>query len=290
MATLPPPPTKAPDGSFAWTDWYNKLQQYVSQGGSVPWNVIDFTGSNLSDIQNRPHNVLQSIQGGTTGEFFHLTATEYANLGNAVPQSRTLTAGAGLTGGGDLSANRTFDVGANADGSIVVNANDLQVGVLATDVQHGMRGGGTQHAVATTSTAGFMSATDKTNLDALSTGTWTNYTPTVTAGAGTFTTITGQAGRYIKIGNTVHLVVRVSITTNGTASNSVIFTLPFTAATVSSPTVTWIGSGREDASAGAMLQARILSGGTVVTVFRYDNTYPGGNGFAICASITYEAA
>ena len=61
----------------------------------------------------------------------------------AVPTSRTLTAGAGLTGGGDLSANRTFDVVANADASIVVNANDIRVGVLATDAQHGVRGGGT---------------------------------------------------------------------------------------------------------------------------------------------------
>lgn len=81
--------------------------------------------------------------------------------------ARTITAGAGLTGGGDLSANRTLDVGANADGSIVVNANDIQVGILATDAQHGVRGGGTQHAEATTSVAGFMSAADKTKLDGL---------------------------------------------------------------------------------------------------------------------------
>jgi len=45
----------------------------------------------------------------------------------AVQPTRTLTAGAGLTGGGDLSANRTFDVVANADGTILVNANDLQI-------------------------------------------------------------------------------------------------------------------------------------------------------------------
>lgn len=81
--------------------------------------------------------------------------------------ARTITAGAGLTGGGDLSANRTLDVVANADGSIVVNANDVQVGVLATDAQHGVRGGGTQHAAATTAVAGFMSAADKTKLDGL---------------------------------------------------------------------------------------------------------------------------
>jgi hypothetical protein len=57
---------------------------------------------------------------------------------------------------------------AHADGSIVVNANDIQVGVLATDAQHGNRGGGALHADATTSVAGFMSAADKTKIDAVS--------------------------------------------------------------------------------------------------------------------------
>ena len=43
----------------------------------------------------------------------------------AIPQwvTRILTAGAGLTGGGDLSADRTFDVGAGT--GITVNANDV---------------------------------------------------------------------------------------------------------------------------------------------------------------------
>ena len=78
-----------------------------------------------------------------------------------------VTAGAGLTGGGASGA-VTLDVAANADGSIVVNANDVQVGVLATDAQHGNRGGGALHAVAGAS-AGFMSAADKTKLDNFST-------------------------------------------------------------------------------------------------------------------------
>ena len=45
--------------------------------------------------------------------------------GGFVADSRLLTAGAGLTGGGDLSANRTFDVGAG--NGITVNANDVAV-------------------------------------------------------------------------------------------------------------------------------------------------------------------
>lgn len=85
--------------------------------------------------------------------------------GGGVPASRTLTAGNGLTGGGDLSANRTFNVVGNVDGSIIANPDNVQVGVLATDAQHGVRGGGTQHAVATTSVAGFMSAADKVKAD-----------------------------------------------------------------------------------------------------------------------------
>jgi hypothetical protein len=74
----------------------------------------------------------------------------------------TVTAGAGLTKTGN-----SIDVIANADGSITVNANDVQVGVLATDAQHGSRGGGSQHSVGTTSAAGFMSTVDKSKIDGL---------------------------------------------------------------------------------------------------------------------------
>ena len=42
-----------------------------------------------------------------------------------VPTSRTLTAGNGLTGGGDLTANRTFTVGGGT--GITVNANDIAI-------------------------------------------------------------------------------------------------------------------------------------------------------------------
>lgn len=63
-----------------------------------------------------------------------------------------------------------FDVIANADGSIIANANDIQVGILATDAQHGTRGGGTQHAVVTGAVNGFMIAADKTKLDGIGAG------------------------------------------------------------------------------------------------------------------------
>lgn len=74
-------------------------------------------------------------------------------------------AGAGMV----LNVN-DLDVVANADASMVINANDIQVGVLATDAQHGVRGGGTQHAdVIAAGASGFMTGGDKTKLDGIDT-------------------------------------------------------------------------------------------------------------------------
>lgn len=71
-------------------------------------------------------------------------------------------AGAGLV----LNAN-SLDVVANADASIVINTNDIQVGVLATDAQHGTRGGGTAlHATATTSVSGFVALATQAEVNA----------------------------------------------------------------------------------------------------------------------------
>lgn len=109
-----------------------------------------------------------AVAGVSHGFFDKADKTKLDGLpATAPPTTRTLTAGTGLTGGGDLSANRTFNVVANADGSITVNADDIQVGILATDAQHGARGGGTQHAVATQIANGFMSAADKIKSDNL---------------------------------------------------------------------------------------------------------------------------
>jgi len=62
---------------------------------------------------------------------------------------------------------------ANPDGSVLLSegGTTAQVGVLATDAQHGSRGGGGIHSNATSGAAGFMSAADKTNLDGIVAGT-----------------------------------------------------------------------------------------------------------------------
>ena len=78
---LPPPPTRAANGDFAWTAWYNALYSLLSTSGSVAWGLVNKAGSSIADLQTKSHNLLTSMQGGTTNEYYHLTAAQYASLG-----------------------------------------------------------------------------------------------------------------------------------------------------------------------------------------------------------------
>lgn len=72
----PPPPTRDPVADR----WFYLLWKRISAAGQILWSQLDFTGSKLTDLETRNHNDLQTIQGGTTGEAYHLTAAEHADL------------------------------------------------------------------------------------------------------------------------------------------------------------------------------------------------------------------
>jgi len=135
----------------------------VNRTFNVGQNADNSITVNANDIQLS--TTLQTAISTNTSDIASLTSTVAGLSAVYVPQTRTITAGAGLTGSGDLSANRTLAVGANGDGSITVNADDIQVGVLATDAQHGNRGGGGLHLdVVTGGASGFMTGTQATQL------------------------------------------------------------------------------------------------------------------------------
>lgn len=124
---------------------------------------------NVSDIPTVPAGkvwVFGDLADGTP-KYIDDTQTVHVFANSGVASSRTLTAGAGLTGGGNLTADRTFNVAANADGSIIVNADDIQVGILATDAQHGNRGNGSLHTGASFSNNGFLTAAEHIQLNSL---------------------------------------------------------------------------------------------------------------------------
>lgn len=94
---LPPPPVNDKPGSFTWMEWYRQLRNYVSTSGSVPWYIINFSGSNITDIASRSHENLQGLQGGTAGEHNHLTNAQLASLGVGAHNNLTSIQG-GTTG------------------------------------------------------------------------------------------------------------------------------------------------------------------------------------------------
>lgn len=62
MALLPPAPVGTPFGAYEWADWYLKIRNAIN----------DATAINHNDTQN--------IQGGTSGERYHLTAGQHASV------------------------------------------------------------------------------------------------------------------------------------------------------------------------------------------------------------------
>jgi len=114
--------------------------------------------------------------------------------------------------------------------------------------------------------------------------TWTTYTPTVTAASGTFTSASAT-GKYIQIGKLVVALVKITITTNGTASSSILCTLPVTGTTTNAT-----GIWRESTSTGNYGGVVTASSGTQVSLTTTSNGYPGTNNSSFEFTISYEAA
>ena len=126
------------------------------------------------------------------------------------------------------------------------------------------------------------SAPPSVYVTALSADLWpskTAYTPTVTSNSGSFTSVSAT-GYYFKIGNLLFVEMVITITNNGSAAGYVSASLP-----MSTDSRKYIIAGREDASSGLMLQG--IADGSSVIIFKYDNTYPGGNGYILRMSGVY---
>ena len=113
---------------------------------------------------------------------------------------------------------------------------------------------------------------------------YSTWTPTISCGAGTITTLGAVTARQKTIGKIVFFYLSVAITTNGTCASNVNATLP-TAAIAS---VDQNGVGRENGVTGKMINARIVSGTSNMSMTFYDNTFPGANGAILQVSGFYE--
>ena len=105
---IPPIPIDAPFASYNWVDWYQKVRRAINEAQNLRWSQFtDFTGSNLNQLVTRNHSDLQSMQGGTSGERYHLTAAQHSAVTSGITVVITT---APLTGGG-TTGSMTFTNG-----------------------------------------------------------------------------------------------------------------------------------------------------------------------------------
>lgn len=81
---LPPIPNNPITDVFVWRDWFYKVSQALIQQASTNFVDLNFDGSNLQSIETRQHNALQSIQGGMGGQYYHLSASQYASVNSLI--------------------------------------------------------------------------------------------------------------------------------------------------------------------------------------------------------------
>jgi hypothetical protein len=110
---------------------------------------------------------------------------------------------------------------------------------------------------------------------------WFGYTPVITSAVGSITTYS-ETSRFFIMGHLIKITLDINIVDKGTAGGALLFTLPVTPI---DPSI-YIGTGRENTTAGNMLQVR-LSGGSGVAV-EYDNSTPFTGNNSIFLSGEYE--
>lgn len=77
---LPPQPPGNDFSNPSWQRWFTLLLDRVTKASQLVWSQVDKSNSNLTDLATRNHSDLQSLQGGTAGQYYHMTAAEYNNF------------------------------------------------------------------------------------------------------------------------------------------------------------------------------------------------------------------
>jgi hypothetical protein len=131
-----------------------------------------------------------------------------------------------------------------------------------------------------------MKLTNKTSVErGLGLVTWTDWTPTYSAGSGSLTTITTTFARYKRLGKLVHYSISLTITNAGTGAGAL---------QVSTPTgldaegFNSSGCGREAGGANNLLMVQAV--GTLIYMWRFDGSTTITTGRTIRASGWYRIA
>lgn len=125
MATIiPPTPIGSPPGSAFWNDWFEKIRTLINSGTiTSSWTSLNFTSSNITDIVTRNHNNLQSFQGGSAGEYYHLTSAQNTLVGTLASGTYTPT----LTNVTNVAASTAYTCQYLRVGSVVTVSGKIDI-------------------------------------------------------------------------------------------------------------------------------------------------------------------
>lgn len=149
---IPPPPIHSEDRTI-WSNWYVAVKNAINNlRADLKWINLDFTGSNITDIASKSHQALDNLQGGSSTERYHVSATQATAIAafNAT-QWTDLT-----DGGGTTLHTHTHNSNTSMQGGTTNEYYHL------TSAQHsGLTGGGTttlhNHRLTATATLNFPS-------------------------------------------------------------------------------------------------------------------------------------
>jgi hypothetical protein len=134
---LPPIPQDQIGENHPWRDWLRNLGNYIqsAQSGGNIWSISQ-GGTGSSTAQGARSNLGLGTMAVENSDNVSITGGSISgvSLSGYVPTSRTITAGTGLSGGGDLSANRTLAI-ANTGVTAATYGSASSVPVIAVNAQ-----------------------------------------------------------------------------------------------------------------------------------------------------------
>ena len=169
---------------YQYENWIQGRQDqylaHINQRGVPQWDgLTEYEGGGLSYTQGSDGVVYKSVAPSGPSGTVQDPVTDVGNtywekafadntdsrIVNAVPNARTIIAGTGLTGGGDLSANRTLNVSYGTTAGTAAQGNDSRITGAVQTAGTGLTKSGTSLSVNFGTTAGTVMQGNDSRID-----------------------------------------------------------------------------------------------------------------------------